>query len=146
MLILIPAAQRRILMPHLAHIFSACTHTKTIAGVLPRAHKRSHVSTCSWPAVFWDIMLPNRHIHHSICSYSTPLAKAGEQHTSIISAGRTEYCSVPEYSATVEFRPPERHVFLSACGNTYRPTFSMNHAMLTRMLVSTRMCMALSLP
>ena len=125
-------------MPHLAHIFSARTHTKTIAGVLPRAHKRSHIFTRSSPAVSWDIMLPNRHIHHSICSYSTPLAKAGEQHTSIISAGRTEYVSVLEYSMTVEF--------LSACGNTYSPTFSMHYLMLTRMLVSSCMCMALSLP
>ena len=65
-----------------------------------------------------------------------PLAKAGEQHTSILSAGRTEYCSVSEYSATVEF--------LSACGN--RPTFSMHYAMLTRMLLSPCMCMVLLLP
>ena len=122
--------------PHLAHIFSAYTHTKTIAGVLPRVHKRSHVSTCSLPAVSWDIMLPNHHIHHSKCSYSMSQAKAGEQDISILSASRTEYCSVSEYSATVEF--------LSACGN--RPTFSMHYTMLTRMLLSPRMCMVLSLP
>ena len=109
-----PAAQRRILIPTLPK-FSARTHTKTIAGVLPQVHERSHVSTCSSPAVPWDIMLPNCHIHHSICSYSTPLAKAGEQRTSILPAGRTEYCSVSEYSATVEF--------LSACGKYLSPYF-----------------------
>ena len=49
--------------------------------------------TCS-PAVSWDIMLPNRQMHNSICSYSTLLAKDGDQHTSILSAGRTEYISV----------------------------------------------------
>ena len=110
MLLLIPAAQRRILTPPCPHIFC------------PHAHKNH----CRCSSAGTQV-LSCFHMFFAFCvlgyyaaepphtSYSTPLAKAGEQHTSILSAGRTEYCSASEYSATVEF--------LSACGICLSPHF-----------------------
>ena len=82
---------------HLAHIFSARTHTKAIAGVLPRAHKRSHVFTCSLPAVSWDIMLPNRYIHHMLILYAASQSRR-TAHFNIISRPHCGYPDVLDLS------------------------------------------------
>ena len=53
--------------------------------------------------------------HHSICSYSMPLAKAGEQNTSILSAGRTDYILIALLSAFIT-QCLYAHIFLYVYG------------------------------